>query len=97
MKMRTWVSAVALILTGGAVLAQDHLVAEATATLQTPVLTEADNDADADDPAIWVTAADPAASDSFDAVQESDGTDVMTVPLPGFPAGHHPRSAMPVT
>jgi 3-phytase len=37
-------------------------VAEVVPNLQTPVLTEADADADADDPAIWVDPADPAKS-----------------------------------
>ncbi len=42
--------------------AQEWPVAEVSSTLQTPVLTEEDNDADADDPAIFVHPTDPAKS-----------------------------------
>lgn len=47
---------------GGPVLAAEWPVAGVTATLQTPLLTEADADADADDPAIYINAGDPARS-----------------------------------
>ncbi|UXN73908.1 phytase [Devosia sp. A8/3-2] len=43
-------------------MAADWSVAEVTPVLQTPVLTEADADADADDPAIYVHPTDPARS-----------------------------------
>src|SRR5688500_3392433 len=43
-------------------LAAEWPVAGVTATLQTLLLTEADADADADDPAIYVDARDPARS-----------------------------------
>lgn len=44
------------------VLAQQPSIAEVAPKLETLALTEADNDADADDPAIWINAADPARS-----------------------------------
>ncbi|ODT15469.1 MAG: hypothetical protein ABS35_31430 [Kaistia sp. SCN 65-12] len=47
---------------GGPPLAAEWPVAGVTATLQTPLLTEADADADADDPAIYIDAGDPARS-----------------------------------
>ena len=62
MLKQTCVSAIALILAGSAAWAQGHSIAEVTATLQTPILTEEDNDADADDPAIYIDATDSAAS-----------------------------------
>jgi myo-inositol-hexaphosphate 3-phosphohydrolase len=43
-------------------LAETWTVAEVAPVLQTPVLTEADADADADDPAVWVNRADAARS-----------------------------------
>lgn len=49
--------------------AQDWSVAEVTPVLQTPVLTEADADADADDPAIYVHPTDPARSFMVTAVK----------------------------
>ena len=54
----------AVVLAGTALspMAEEWAVADVAPTLQTPILTEADNDADADDPAIYVDAADAAKS-----------------------------------
>ena len=46
----------------GAASSADHVVRPVDPLLQTPVLTEADMDADADDPAIYANSADPARS-----------------------------------
>ncbi len=46
----------------GPVAAEAYKVQDVQPTLQTPILTEADMDADADDPAIYANAADPARS-----------------------------------
>lgn len=51
------------------VSAAPYQVREVAPTLQTPILTEADMDADADDPAIYANAADPARSVVITAVK----------------------------
>lgn len=63
--MRKIVPLLAAAVLAGTVLspmAEEWAVADVAPTLQTPILTEADNDADADDPAIYVDAADAAQS-----------------------------------
>jgi myo-inositol-hexaphosphate 3-phosphohydrolase len=64
-------------------------VAEVAPTLQTKVLTEADADADADDPAVWVNRADPARSLIVTAVKNGGvrvydlaGADVQEILMP---------------
>lgn len=58
--------------------ASAYEVQEVAPTLQTPVLTEADMDADADDPAIYANSADPARSLVITAVKNG-GTRVYTL------------------
>ncbi|WP_375450127.1 phytase [uncultured Devosia sp.] len=58
----TILTAALLCATSLAAMAQDWPVADIKPTLQTPILTEADNDADADDPAIFINPTDAAKS-----------------------------------
>jgi len=60
--MRVIPGLLGLILVAAPAQAETWVVAEVEPTLQTKVLTEADADADADDPAIWVNRADLARS-----------------------------------
>lgn len=53
----------------GAASAADYVVRPVAPVLQTPVLTEADMDADADDPAIYANTSDPASSMVVSAVK----------------------------
>ncbi|WP_137149911.1 phytase [Devosia sp. FKR38] len=77
---------VAILLSSSALPALAQSVAEVAPTLQTPILTEADADADADDPAIFVNAADSAKSLVVTAVKNGgirvyglDGSLIQTV------------------
>lgn len=78
---------VATLCLPGLTQAQEWTVGEVSATLQTPVLTEEDMDADADDPAIWVSPGDPAQSLVVTAVKNGgirvyglDGALIQTIP-----------------